>query len=193
MRIWFWFIVLAFFISCKSNQVIADTPVTEPTRSDIEGFPQSWKGTYTGTLNIFQPGSLTPSQSVPMDLYIDQIDVDSTKFEWNITYGEDKVKGLRQYQLITKDRDKGIFAIDERNSIVLDAHFIHGKLFSRFSVMGNLISATYEKQGDIIIFEIHSGKEKVSGYTGGQEDTPNVGLYPSAVYQKARLSKVERN
>ena len=73
-----------------------------------------------------------------MELHILPIDT-SDAWSWTIFYGEDKVKGKRDYQLIPKDVEKGIYQVDEQNSILLDAYLFDGKLFERFEVMGCLL------------------------------------------------------
>lgn len=187
---WIIIIIVTIFMGCKSTQV-EEAPIDYKAIQEEENkfFPKSWEGRYTGILEIFNTGKSKP-QEVEMELIIEQVGLDSDKWEWKIIYGENKIKGMREYQLIVKDREKGKYIIDERNSIFLDAQFINGKLFSRFSVMGNLILATYKKEGEYIHFEILSGNTKVGEYTGGEGETPNVGNYDINVSQTAKLKKV---
>lgn len=187
---WIIIILVTIFMGCKSTQ-IEETPIDHKAIQEEENklFPKSWEGRYLGTLEIFSAEKSIP-QEVEMELIIEQVGLDPKKWEWKIIYGENKIKGMREYQLIVKDKEKGQYVIDERNSIMLDAQFINGKLFSRFSVMGNLILATYKKEGEYIYFEILSGNAKVDEYTGGEEDSPNVGNYDINVSQIAKLKKV---
>ena len=189
---WIIIIIVTIFMGCKSTQ-LEETPIDLKAIQEEENklFPKSWEGTYLGTLEIFNAGKSTP-QEVEMELIIEQVGMELDKWEWKIIYGENKIKGMREYQLIEKDKGKGEYIIDERNSILLNAQFINGKLFSRFSVMGNLILATYRKEGEYIYFEILSGNAKVEEYTGGEEDVTNVGNYNVNVSQVARLKKVEK-
>jgi hypothetical protein len=187
---WIIIIIVTIFIGCKSTQV-EEGPIDYKSIQEEENqlFPKSWEGRYIGTLEIFNVGKSTP-QEVEMELIIEQVGLDSNKWEWKIIYGENKIKGMREYQLIIKDKAKGKYIIDERNSILLNAQFINGKLFSRFSVTGNIILATYRKEGEYICFEILSGNAKVEEYTGGEEDNPNVGNYDVNVSQVAKLKKI---
>jgi hypothetical protein len=187
---WIIIIIVTIFMSCKSTQV-EETPIDYQSIQEEENklFPKSWEGRYLGTLKIFNAGKSKP-QEVEMELIIEQVGLDLDKWEWKIIYGENKIKGMREYQLIEKDKNKGEYIIDERNSILLDAQFINGKLFSRFSVMGNLILATYKKEGEYVYFEILSGNAKVKEYTVEKEDATNVGNYNINVSQIAKLKKI---
>lgn len=190
---WIWLAILFIGIGCKSvpaDNVVNDNEMNMANDAEALNFPQNWEGRYIGMLQIFKAGQSKAARKIEMELIIKQISLDSNRYEWQIIYGTDKVKGLREYELIVKNRDKGLYIIDERNSILLDAFLVNGKLISRFSVAGNLITATYEKEGDYIHFEILSGKEKVDAYTGGKEAIPEVGNYSIAVRQTARLKKV---
>lgn len=188
---WFYILMIFCIAGCKGVEYLDDNANLEERRNkEIQNFPNSWQGKYVGKLQIFNAGNSIPSQEVDMELIIEQVDLDSNKFEWKIIYGEDKIKGLRQYQLLVKNKEKGEFVMDERNSIFLDTQFMDGKLISRFSVMGNLILATYEKVGNYIHFEIISGNEKAKKLTGGKDDVPKVNLYNTKVYQKAKLKKI---
>jgi len=184
--------ILLIIASCKSvpSDTINDNEANIVNDAKPLNFPQDWAGKYLGKLQIFKVGQSKAVQEIDMELIIEQVSLDSNRYEWKIIYGEDKIKGLREYELIVKDQEKGLYTIDERNSILLDAFLINGKLISRFSVAGNLITATYQKEGDYIHFEILSGKEKVDEYTGGEEEAPNVGNYKITVSQIARLKKV---
>jgi len=160
------------------------------TLSDFlkENFPQAWIGNWSGELLIYDAKGV--KQKVPMALEI-QPTAKKEVFTWALIYGEDKVKGRRNYELNIKDAEKGWYAIDEKNSIVLDCYLFHNKLFSRFEVMGNQLLCTYEKQGKRIIFDVISGNQKEVSTTGGEkingEDIPEVKVYDINVSQRAIL------
>lgn len=151
-------------------------------------FPITWIGEWTGELVIFS--STGEQQRTQMNLNIQPIDT-SDHYTWEIIYGEGADQ--RPYELITIDAQKGHYQVDEKNSIVLDLYHFAGKLCSRFEVMGNLLSITYEKIGNEIIFEVLSGKEDAPVITGGEKiggnEIPKVASYPIAVRQIARLTK----
>ena len=110
--------------------------------SGLETFPNSWAGKWKGDLNIYNATGL--AQSVPMELHI--LPVDSTDyFTWTIIYGPDRQAGLRPYLLKPVDQEKGVYSIDEQNTIVMENFLLGNKLYGRFEVMGNLLLSTVEK------------------------------------------------
>ena len=157
---------------------------------DTTAFPESWEGIWAGELEIYTAKGL--AQSVPMELHI--LPTDSThRYTWAIIYGADKVAGKRAYELVVLDATKGLYAIDEKNSIQLEGYFIKDKFFSRFEVMGNLLLTTEQLIGEELIFEIISGKLdpiSVTGDTVFEGDTiPSVKAFPIKVMQRATLSR----
>lgn len=152
-------------------------------------FPQSWQGQWQGDLQIFTPQGL--AQTVAMELHI--LPIENTRnYTWTIIYGEDKEAGKRPYELQPVDPKKGIYLIDEKNSIKMEAYYLSGKLYSRFEVMGNLLLTAVEKQGAHLIFEIISGKLEPVSTTGAStvegEEIPEVNAYPVGVRQRSVLS-----
>lgn len=153
-------------------------------------FPHSWQGKWRGNLEVFTAKGL--AQSVPMELHILPIE-NTNNFTWTIIYGEDKESGKRPYELQSIDPENGIYLIDEKNSIKMEAYYFAGKLFSRFEVMGNLLLSTVEKHEDHLIFEIISGKLDPVSTTGAEtvegEEIPEVKAYPVGVRQRGVLDK----
>ncbi len=189
-----WLMCATFFVACsksitKPTKVEPQSP-TEVVVTPKEKFPQSWFGEWTGTLEIFN--NKGPSQTIPMTCLLSKTN-DVGVYNWNIIYGEDRVKGLRPYLLRTIDAAKGQYLCDEMNSIKMESYLLGNKLFCNYIVAGNWITSTYEKQGDKMAFEIIFGKEKPVSETGGQkvngEDIPVVKTFPVVIYQKALLTR----
>ncbi|MCB0596463.1 MAG: hypothetical protein H6557_08930 [Lewinellaceae bacterium] len=151
-------------------------------------FPQSWEGRWAGNLQIFNPDGKV--QDVPMQLLIEARD---SAHSWAITYGEGEEAEKREYLLRPVIPERGLYSIDEQNSIVLDAIYIGGKLYSRFEVAGNLLLSMVELQGDGLHYEIISGKLEPRNITGGEEHQgegiPEVKSYPVVVRQIAVLQR----
>lgn len=160
--------------------------------TDSVDFPGSWEGIYKGDLEIFS--SAGKVQSLPMELHILPNDTSDIRWSWTIIYGEDKEAGKRAYELIEKDKSKGHYVVDEKNTIYLDGFLLGGKFFERFEVMGSLLMTSTEKVSeDELLWEIISGKLEPINTTGGEkfegEDIPPVGSYGIDVLQRARLKK----
>jgi hypothetical protein len=156
-------------------------------------FPQSWFGRWKGNLEIYNAKGL--AQTIPMALLMDKTDT-SGVYKWYIQYGADTSKGLRPYLLRTIDATKGLYVCDELNSIRMESYLLGNRLFCSFSVMGNVLLSTYEKQGDNMLFEIVMWKENPISTTGNTkaippetEDIPPVKSYPVMVHQRAVLER----
>lgn len=160
-----------------------------PTKEPVP-FPDGWVGVWKGELSIFNQNGF--QQSIPMELHILPLD-SAGQYTWTIVYGLDKETGPRSYILKTIDAEKGLFKIDEQNSIAMEAYFLHDKLFSRFTVMENmLLSATQMRDGQLI-FEIISGSLVPASRTGDTvvdgEKIPPVATLPVTVLQRAVLTR----
>ena len=157
-----------------------------------DNFPDSWVGNYKGKLEIYAVDSV--ALQLKMELNIQKTSIDSL-YNWTIIYDFKGQKDIRPYELKRVNTKKGIYQIDEKNSIVIDA-FYRNKIFtSFFEVMDTFIIATYTKiSDDAIVFEIISAKSKAISTTGSttldEEDIPQVKTYPVDGRQRAILHKI---
>ncbi len=154
-------------------------------------FPESWIGNYKGNLSIYGVDSV--KMNLKMELKIDKTAKDSI-YNWTIIYDFKGKKDVRAYELIIIDRKKGLYKIDEKNSIVIKAYLHNSKVFtSFFKVSESFIVATYTKVDDILIFEIISSKSDPVSITGNttkdEEEIPQVDSYAVNGRQKAILKK----
>jgi hypothetical protein len=196
-----------FIIICLGSFILfsCGKRITQTTSADIpevivkpfpkkfvvkDSFPYSWFGTWEGTLDIYNSKGL--SQSIPMSLELGATDTIG-RYKWHIIYGADREKGLRPYYLETIDPAKGLYRNDEMNSIKMEAYLLGGKLFSTFSVEGNLLTSMQEKVGDTMLWEIVFGKEKEVSITGNQivkgDTISAVKTMPIIISQRAVLKK----
>ncbi len=189
-----WLLCATMLVAC-SKSITKPTKVAPQTTPEVmvttkQKFPESWFGEWTGTLDIFNAKGIT--QSIPMTCLMSQTGKAGV-YNWNIIYGEDRVKGMRPYMLRAIDPSKGQYLLDEMNSIKMESYLLGNKLFCSYIVAGNWITSTYEKQGDKMIFEIIFGKEKSVSESGGQkvgeEDIPVVKTFPVVISQRAVLTK----
>jgi hypothetical protein len=154
-------------------------------------FPSTWVGDWSGKLEIFNvTGKL---QELPMELHIHPLDTVPEAFTFAIVYGEDKVAGLRAYELVTVDAAKGRYLMDEKNSIKMEAYYVNGKLVQWFEVEGTLLYTTTELVGEELLWEIVSGSATPVSTTGNEtvngEEIPPVKTFPVSVIQRARLRR----
>ena len=154
-----------------------------------ESFPKSWEGNYQGELQIYGVDSVAMKLKMKLDI---KQKTDSI-YQWKITYDFRGKVDVRNYELVIVNQKKGIYKIDEKNTIVIDSYFKTDIFTSFFEVMNSYIISTYTKVNDTIEFEIISGDGKKPSISGNSkadnEDIPEVKSYLVNGRQKAVLKK----
>ncbi|HHB78943.1 MAG TPA: hypothetical protein ENK85_06895 [Saprospiraceae bacterium] len=165
--------------SCSSSNQLEHEQVV------VDKFPETWAGVWSGDLSIYKNGK--QSRTLPMKL---SILPQGDSVQWTIQYD---TMDTRPYTLKVVDREKGVYVVDEHNTIKLESYLFGNKLISQYTVMDNQITIMEEKKGDTIIFEVLMSKNVPVSTTGGQkvdgEEIPEVMTYPVKIYQKAILKK----
>jgi hypothetical protein len=155
-------------------------------------FPASWSGDWKGTLDIYN--SKGKAQGVEMTIEIHKIDTSTEgRYTFGMIYGS-KAEDWRPYELLPVNPAKGIWRVDEKNSIAMESYLYGPKFMCWFVVEGSRILCTYEKTDEqTMIFEVMSGFEKEVSTTGdamhGDEKIPPVKTYPFNVFQRAVLKR----
>mgnify|MGYP000141457847 CR=1 FL=1 len=145
-------------------------------------FPENAVGIYKGDIHI---SSDKGNQIIPMELHL-KATRETNKFEYVLVYN----KTPRNYSLVVKNKEKGLYEIDENNGIILPAKFANNTLFSFFEVQGNLLSSRLAFYQDRVEFEILFAVLKNKLKTGGNsKDIPEVFGYPISTVQKAVLKR----
>lgn len=125
--------------------------VAEPA-SLAAALPAAWHGVWEGALSFGKRGGGT----IPMTLEIAPLEEPAGGATWRITYGEGEGAHVRDYRLLPGG-GPGLFVIDERNGVLIDARLEElpglSVLHSAFDVGGSLNSASYELEGDALVFE----------------------------------------
>ncbi|HRI59736.1 MAG TPA: hypothetical protein PK228_08430 [Saprospiraceae bacterium] len=182
------FIVFLLVFKSLPAQVTTTTPVADKSAS----FPASWQGDWNGTLEIFNGKGKV--QSVEMTVEIHKIDTSKEgRYTFGLIYGS-KEQDWRPYELVPVAPEKGVWKVDEKNSIAMESYLYGPKLLCWFTVQGSRILCTYEKiADDTMVFEVISGSETAASTTGntkqGEEEIPEVKTYPFSVFQRALLKR----
>jgi len=154
-------------------------------------FPKSWEGNYKGELQIFGVDSV----SMKLTMKLDIAQKTDSIYQWKMTYDFKGKEDIRDYELVLVDTTKGIYKIDEKNTIVIDSYYKTGIFTSFFEVMDSFIISTYSKENEDIVFEIIAANGKNPTITGNskfkEEDIPEVKSYLVNGRQKAILKKIE--
>lgn len=148
-------------------------------------FPEDWLGKWKGTMHI-ELMEKNKSQKIPMELHILPTEND-TVWTWKIIYGKGEKQQIRDYKLIAVDTVKGRYICDEQNSIQLNFQYKMSAFYSVFSVSGNILHTTYTKQAESIAFSITVFPTEAESTTGGENEIPEVMVYPVINVQKATL------
>ena len=116
-------------------------------------FPGSWEGNYKGELEIFGVDSVQRKLIMKLDI---AKKTDSI-YQWKITYGTNGKEDIRDYELVLVDQKKGIYKIDEKNTIMIDSYYKMGVLTNFFEVMNSLIIISFTKKKGGLLFELIAG------------------------------------
>lgn len=159
------------------------------SQQKISNFPENALGVYKGTLEI---NSTRGNQKIPMEFHLKKTD-SIHKFDYILIYNGSP----RNYTLVVKDLEKGLFEVDENNGIILPTKYFDKTLYSFFEVQGNFLSSRLQfKKGTLdfeILFTATKNKIKTGGSPkagGKSKKIPKVFGYPISIVQKAILKKV---
>lgn len=171
-------IITLLTMSCKNIDQVSEDTV--PNIAPALHFPDDFLGKYNGTLDIKSPRG---AQSLPMEFHL--LPTDTTgRYTYTLVYDGQP----RDYTLVTLDKDKGLYEIDENNGIILPSYLDQNTLHSFFEVQGNLLTTRMQFKQDEMLFEILFAATKNKVTTGGSSaDIPEVAGYPISTFQKARL------
>lgn len=152
-------------------------------------FPDSWTGDYEGELQIFGLDSISMRATMKLNILKKKDSV----YQWKITYEMNGNADVRDYELHIEDVQKGLYIIDELNTILIDGYYRSGYFSSIFEVMNSVIVSSYSKVEEGILFEIIAGNIKSPRISGNEkfnnEDIPEVKSYAVPGRQKALLYK----
>lgn len=158
--------------------------------SQNAAFPEDYLGVWKGELQVFNHQGL--AQELPMQLHI--LPLDSNRYSFTIIYGTDTLAGKRAYELVQLDKDLGLYLVDEKNTIQMEAYYIAGKLWQNFEVQGSLLNTVLWLDDDVLFWELSFGSSTPVRVSGGQmhqgEEIPPVKAFPVNGIQRARLKKM---
>ncbi|MBL0871506.1 MAG: hypothetical protein IBJ18_13115 [Phycisphaerales bacterium] len=179
---------------------------SEVKNTSAAKFPEDWIGHWRGEARAGGPGS-RPGASFIMELIVQPLEQKSTgderRWTWTIVYDGAQGRQERAYLLIEKDRERGRYVIDEGNSIVLDAVFLQGGLYSQFALEQVELSSAYRLMNfggvdERLTLEILTHRPGAGTKTGGgtiegtQQRVPEVTTFAPISLQRAEMKRVEK-
>jgi hypothetical protein len=148
-------------------------------------FPDAYLGVYKGTLHINSPRG---TNELPMEFHLLPTKMEG-EYYYTLVYGAGADRQERKYRLVEKDREKGLYVVDEDNGIVLDDKVVGNRMYSLFEVMGNLLTTFITFNEDHMVFEIVVSNRKEVNITHATADSTEVSSYPISTVQRAVLQK----
>ncbi|MCU0358549.1 MAG: hypothetical protein MUE95_13310 [Cyclobacteriaceae bacterium] len=144
-------------------------------------FPETSLGIWKGALLIYSGGQLRDSVRITLTVAkTSQPD----EWTWRTEYHSDKHPMTKDYSLRLVDPEKQLYVTDEHNGIELLTYRHGNKLYNVFETQGILLTSTYERSGDKLIFEVTSGKRAGDEQAGVQN-------YSVTNLQRAVLHKIQ--
>ena len=155
---------------------------TSAAQEKNTSFPNDFLGVYKGTLVI---STSKATKEIPMEFHLTKTD-SIHRFNYILSYNGQP----RNYTLIVKDLEKGIYEVDENNGIILPSKLANKTLYSFFEVQDNFLSSRLAFSKNQLDFEILFTATKNKTTTGkGTKEIPFVYGYPISVVQKAILKR----
>jgi hypothetical protein len=122
------------------------------TRLSSQPFPESWVGTWKGTLTGFGAGERV-TMTVPVTMTIAPT-ADRAVFQWRQVFNNDSTVNVKDYLLRVDDAASGRYSTDERNGIVIDATYVGGALVSVFRVGLQVLETRVSLQADSLVQDL---------------------------------------
>ena len=165
-------------------------PAGEPTALPAEtedAAVADFLGRWSGTLQVYNPGR-GPAE-FPMALEIEPTAAPGTHV-WRIIYGEGDRMDVRDYRLVTRDAEAGLYAIDEQNSIIIPSYFAGDAFHSSFALDTTTITLSYTRVGDDAIrFLLTSWDTAAPETSGGEGPVPTITSVRMTASQNAMLTR----
>lgn len=165
-------------------------------------FPDDWKGHWEGSCHQLRPAS-DGLEPFVMELIVEPIDPEQHpehpegSWTWTIVYAMGNQRQERPYVLVPTDPEQGLWVIDERNSIELDATIIGDVLYSQFEIAGSTLAVSYRidrhdegPRDDTMTLEIVSFDSTNARDTGGEAPIPEVRTMKATSVQRCELERM---
>jgi hypothetical protein len=127
--------------------------ISAPADGAVSVLPESWHGTWTGQLTVYTVWGKPFERSV--ELHISPIKR-SKALIWRMVSSFKGKFTTRNYELVPDQQQPGLFRIDEKNGILLDARLMGNALYCYFKDNDMLTSIKYELRGQVLFMEMAS-------------------------------------
>ncbi|MDX1406951.1 MAG: hypothetical protein R3330_02430 [Saprospiraceae bacterium] len=121
-----------------------------------DGFPENYAGVWTGTLYTFANSAL--ENQIPVTLTIGP-GPEKNIWSWKMEYQSPQNPSVKDYRLIAKSKEMGLYAMDEGSGNLVDATYYNPRLYSVFETNGILLTSVYTMTPDQIVLEVTAGQK----------------------------------
>ena len=142
------------FLGCGTLRQPENTPVTSALEMSYE-FPEDWLGIYTGTLQMYRPG--TERNLYPAEVILTIAETpDSNRWEWNSVYTSEGREPVEKKYFIVHPDTLGTnqFVMDEDNGILIDQHLYGNTFAGAYTVNDQFFTFSYTKIGEELLYEL---------------------------------------
>ena len=175
----------------------APAPAAPAPAAQTAAFPAAFVGSWRGDCTLAVPAG--KGMDFVMGLEIGELKKNPAGEEravWTIVYDGKQGKQERPYELVVRDAAKGLYAIDEKQGIVLECSLIDSTLYGHFSVEGVEITSVEKFLGagtpdERIEIELITVRKDAIKVTGGKDGIPDISTGAAASVQKATLRRVK--
>jgi hypothetical protein len=136
-----------------------------PLGAQSATFPESWVGTWRGTLTNYG-GADSVKLTVPVVLTIARGTEPGT-YRMRHVYNNDPTRGMKDYTLRTVDAAAGRYLTDENNGILIDETWTGGMLVGVFQVGEQVIESRSEIRGDSLVQDLIFWRAMAARTTNG--------------------------
>lgn len=145
--------------------LVALTVMAAPLRAQSVPFPESWVGTWRGTLTNYG-GADSIKLTVPVVLTIARGN-EPGSYRMRHVYNNDTTRGMKDYTLRTVDAAAGRYVTDESNGILIDETWTGGMLVGVFQVGDQVIESRSEIRGDSLVQDLIFWRAAAARTTNG--------------------------
>ncbi|MGB0777996.1 MAG: hypothetical protein ACPGR7_08215 [Flavobacteriaceae bacterium] len=119
-----------------------------------ENFAEMIQGQWSGDMFIFNKGQIR--DTVPVLFTVRETDT-IDRWHWQMKYISEEFPITKDYRLELINAREQQYITDEGSGIILNSYRYKNKLYGFYTVSNTVFSATYELQGQDLIFEVYGG------------------------------------
>ena len=154
--------LLVVLMLLGSLNVLGQEPTLEMEEVDQSRglFFDQCLGVWEGKMYIHGGGKLRDS----VDIRFTCAPTDTLgRYVWRMDYLSEQRPMVKDYRLVVKDAERGLYIMDEGNGVELMEFVVGNKMYSNFKMGPTILTSSMERLGESLVFEVTSGTERADG------------------------------